>query len=399
MKKNDLILFIEINNLKFIFIAGFYNNENNFEIVEKIISPIKVFEKNKLINIDSASALVKKNVQIIEQKHNYIFKEVILILDAFDYSCINISGFKKLNGSQILKENISYLLNSLKLFITENEKDKTILHIFNTKSVLDGVTTDNLPVGLFGDFYSHELTFFLIANNDFKNIKKIFNQNNLNIKKSLLKSFVNASQLTNQNKNFETFFLIKMDKDKSQIIFFDKSSLRYVENFNFGTNYIYKDISKICSISNKVIEKALSDNSFDYQKFREDEHLEEKYFFEENFRKIRKQLILDIANARIEELNNIILNKNINLNFFKKGNIKIFLIIDDELILNNFSSSLKFFFSKNSSFDTNLISDLEAEETFKNAANISAYGWKKEAIPITHTKNSIISRIFNSIFG
>ena len=211
MKKNDLILFIEINNLKFIFIAGFYNNENNFEIVEKIISPIKVFEKNKLINIDSASALVKKNVQIIEQKHNYIFKEVILILDAFDYSCINISGFKKLNGSQILKENISYLLNSLKLFITENEKDKTILHIFNTKSVLDGVTTDNLPVGLFGDFYSHELTFFLIANNDFKNIKKIFNQNNLNIKKSLLKSFVNASQLTNQNKNFETFFLIKMD--------------------------------------------------------------------------------------------------------------------------------------------------------------------------------------------
>ena len=143
----------------------------------------------------------------------------------------------------------------------------------------------------------------------------------------------------------------------------------------------------------------MSDNSFDYQKFREDEHLEEKYFFEENFRKIRKQLILDIANARIEELNNIILNKNINLNFFKKGNIKIFLIIDDELILNNFSSSLKFFFSKNSSFDTNLISDLEAEETFKNAANISAYGWKKEAIPITHTKNSIISRIFNSIFG
>ena len=90
MKKNDLILFIEINNLKFIFIAGFYNNENNFEIVEKIISPIKVFEKNKLINIDSASALVKKNVQIIEQKHNYIFKEVILILDAFDYSCINM---------------------------------------------------------------------------------------------------------------------------------------------------------------------------------------------------------------------------------------------------------------------------------------------------------------------
>jgi cell division protein FtsA len=399
MKKNDLILFIEINNLNFIFIVGFYNNENDFEIIEKIISPIKAFEKNKLINIDKASELVKKNVQKIEQKHNFIFKEVILILDAFNSSCINISGFKKLNGSQILKENISYILNSLKLFITENEKDQTILHIFNTKSILDGVTTENLPIGLFGDFYSHELTFFLIDNNDLKNIKKIFNQNNLNIKKSLLKSFVNGSQLINKNMNLETFFLIKISKDKSQIIFFDKSSLRYVENFCFGTDYLYKDISKICSISNKVIEKFLLDKLFNNQKFKENEYLEEKYFLEENFRKIRKKLILDIANARIEEFNNIILNKNINIKVVNKSDIKTFLIIEDELILNNFSNSFRFFFSKHSNIDTNLISDLQTEESIINAANLSAYGWKKEAIPIIHTKNSIITRIFNSIFG
>ena len=60
---------------------------------------------------------------------------MILIIDNFDYSCVNISGFKKLDGSQLLKENISYILNSLKLAITENEKQKTILHIFNSKSV------------------------------------------------------------------------------------------------------------------------------------------------------------------------------------------------------------------------------------------------------------------------
>ena len=74
-------------------------------------------------------------------------------------------------------------------------------------------------------------------------------------------------------------------------------------------------------------------------------------------------------------------------------------IIEDELILNNFSNSFRFFFSKHSNIDTNLISDLQTEESIINAANLSAYGWKKEAIPIIHTKNSIITRIFNSIFG
>ena len=45
-----------------------------------------------------------------------------------------------------------------------------IVHIFNSKSILDGTNVENLPIGLFGDFYSHELTFFLINNNDLNNI-------------------------------------------------------------------------------------------------------------------------------------------------------------------------------------------------------------------------------------
>ena len=180
-------LFIEINEKNYIFVAVTYDENQNLKVVEKITAPSVGIDKNKFISIDQASEEIKKNIAIIEKKLNYIFKDVTVVIDNFDYSCINISGFKKLNGSQVLKENISYILNSLKLAVTENEKQKTILHIFNSKSVLDGINVENLPIGLFGDFYSHELTFFLIENNDLKNIQKIFNKNNLNIKKVILK--------------------------------------------------------------------------------------------------------------------------------------------------------------------------------------------------------------------
>ena len=201
-------LFVEINESNYIFVAGIHDDNQNFKIIEKIISPNEGISKNKFIDIYQAQAEIKKNVQIIEDKLNYVFKEVTIIIDGFDYSCINISGFKKLNGSQVLKENISYILNSLKLDITENEKEKTILHIFNSKSVLDGIRVENLPIGLFGDFYSHELTFFLIGNNDMKNIQQIFTKNNLNIKKVLIKNFIEGAQIINQNNNIETFFKI-----------------------------------------------------------------------------------------------------------------------------------------------------------------------------------------------
>ena len=85
---------------------------------------------------------------------------MILILDNFNYSLINFAGYRKLNGSQLVKENITYILNSLKSKISVVEDDKKVLHIFNSKYFLDKKEVENLPIGLFGDFYTHELSFF-----------------------------------------------------------------------------------------------------------------------------------------------------------------------------------------------------------------------------------------------
>ena len=399
MQTDVPILFVEINYVNYIFVAGKYNNSQDLKIIERIITPNEGINKDKLVNIDLAQEIIKKNVQTIEDKLNCVFKEVIIVIDSFDYSCINISGFRKLNGSQVLKENISYILNLLKLTVTENEKEKTILHIFNSKSILDGTRVENLPIGLFGNFYSHELTFFLIGNNDLKNIKQIFNKNNLNVKKVLVKNFIEGTQIINQNNNTETFFQIKIKKDSSNISFFDKASFKYVEYFNFGTSIILKDIAKVCSIDNEVIEKILSDTFYKNKSFKDDELLEEKYFIQGSYRKIRKKLIIDIVNARIEEITGIILNKNINIESFKKENGTINLLIEDKIIFDNFKENFKSYFLQDYDFNLHLINDFEKDSLIISAAHLSIYGWKKEAIPVTQTKNSLIARIFKSLFG
>ena len=399
MQSDIPTLFVEINLSNIIFAFGTYDENQNFKVIDKVIVPNKDINKNKFTNIIQAQEIIKKNIEIIEKKLNYIFKEVIVILDNFEFLCLNISGFKKLNGSQVLKENIFYILNSLKLSVTEHEKEKTILHIFNSKSVLDGICNDNLPIGLFGDFYNHELSFFMVANNDLKNIKQIFNKNNLNVKKILIKQFIEGTHLINQNNDSEIFFKIKITKNNSYIYFFEKSSLKYVESFKFGTDIIFKDIEKVCSLHHETVEKILSDNFIDNKNFENNEFLEKKYFINENYRKIRKKLILDIADVRINEIVNIIFNNNINLKFFKKNYGKIFLFIEDQPTLKNFKKNFKSYFSQNINFKTNLIHDLEVDLIIMNAAKILIQGWKKEAIPMTQTKSSLITRIFKSLFG
>ena len=399
MESNNPVLFVEINELDYIFAAGSYDENKNLKIVEKIFTNIEGINNKKFTDIDSASKLIKKKVEIIEKNLNYIFKEVIVIIDDFEFLCLNISGFKKLNGSQVLKENIFYILNSLKLTVTDSNKEKTILHIFNSKSVLDGVSNDNLPIGLFGDFYNHELAFILIANNDLKNIKQIFNKNNLIVNKVLIKNFIEGTQLINQNNDIETFFKIKISKKSSYIYFFEKSTLKYVESFKFGTDMIFNDIVKVCSINYETIENILSDGFIEQKNFDNNELLEEKYFINGNYRKIRKELIRDIVDARIDEITNIILNNNVNLKSFNKKYGKIFLTVQDKLILNNFKKNFESYFSKNINFKLNFINDLEVDLIITNAAKVLIQGWKKEAIPVTKPKYSLITRIFKSLFG
>jgi cell division protein FtsA len=398
MQSKNPVLFIELNNSNYIFAAGEYDNKKNIKILEKIIVSSEGLNKNKLTDIDQASALIIKNIQRIEKKLNYIFKEVTLIIDSFEYSCINISGFKKLNGSQVLKENISYILNSLKLAITKNLK-KEIIHIFNSRSILDGVIIDRLPIGLFGDFYTHELTFFLIGSNDYKNIIQILNKSNLSLKKIFLKSFSEGVYLIKKNKNIKTFFQIKINKEDSKIIFFDESSFRYSQQFNFGTSLILNDISKVCSLEKEIIENFLSDYSFTDKNIDKNVFLEKKYFLKGNYRKIRKQLIIDIVNARIEEIVNIVFNNNINIESFKKNNFKIYLIIKDKLISKCFKTNFILYVSENNRFQTNLLEDFEIGSSIISTANLSIQGWKNEAIPVIQNKETIIGRIFNALFG
>ena len=58
---------------------------------------------------------------------------------------------------------------------------------FNSKCFLDNKKIENLPIGLFGDFYSHELCFNLININNYKNLKNIFEKCNIRINRIFLK--------------------------------------------------------------------------------------------------------------------------------------------------------------------------------------------------------------------
>ena len=141
-------------------------------------------------------------------------------------------------------------------------------------------------------------------------------------------------------------------------------------------------------ISNSNFE--LSDNNM---------YLDKKYFNQNNFRKISIKHILEISTARIEEMISIIFHHNTNIKTFKKDIEKIYYLIDDKSVLSNFKKNFDKHLSLNNKFEIQLCEEFDLENTILETINLSKFGWKKEAVPITQTKNTLITRIFKYLFG
>ncbi len=396
MQENTPTLFIEINKDEFSFSVGKNNEDDFFELLHLETLHINGIENNKITDFENLNITIKKILYSIEQKLKFTFKELVLILNNFNFYFINVSGFKNLNGSQLIRENVTYIINSIKSNIDNFEKDKKIIHIFNSKFLLDKKNIENLPIGLFGDFYSHELSFALINKNDYKNLHNIFSNCNLRIKKIVSKSFVEGVHLIDENKDLNSFIKIEINENDSKIILFENSSLKFVQEFEFGTRLIINDICKVVSLKKESIEKLISVSNL-HSNLNEDEIVEKEYFENTNYRKIKKKLIYEIANARIQEIADIILIDNINFNRFSKKKLPIFLKIKDDNNRKCFNESYKTCFS-NDYLIVNFDLDVSPKELIKSANKVVQFGWSKEAVPIITPKKSIIRRFLDILF-
>jgi cell division ATPase FtsA len=115
-------LFIEVGQKKLIFFIVEYNEELDFKVLDSLIVKTEGVTNKKISNIELFSKNIKENLDLIEKKINFTFRNATVINNLDDYKCINVSGFKKLGGSQISNEDISYILNDIKKIVMDNEK-------------------------------------------------------------------------------------------------------------------------------------------------------------------------------------------------------------------------------------------------------------------------------------
>ncbi len=400
MKLDEPYLIIKLTDNKIIFYTISFDKNKDYKLIKNVTVDSEGIQNRKIVDIDLIAELIKTNINSIEDELDCYFTEVSVIINPNDVNCINISGYKKLNGSQVLKEDITYILNDIKKIIVSNENKHSLIHLFNSSFVLDSDNLDNLPIGLFGEFYNQNMTFFLVNKNFLKNTKLIFNNCRINIDRIILKPFVEGINFLQKNKNNKNFTVINFEDKKISISLFRNNSYVLNQEFNFGIELIVKDISKLCSLKIEEVEVLLKEiNLTSTVEVESESCLDRKFFLNSPYRKIKHQLILDIITARLDELIEICYEKNINLNYFRKNNNAIYVTIENIQYFKNIEQALQ----KNKLINPEWIYNKNTPEnslfSLNGAAELIGKGWAKEAIPVAQTKKTLFSSFFSKLFS
>ena len=183
-----------------------------------------------------------------------------------------------------------------------------------------------------------------------------------------------------------------------KFFFFEDDSLKFEQNFNFGLDLILRDISRITSLKKDIIKNIIKNIELT-KNIAKDELVEKELFENYNYIKIKKKLILEIAEARIEEYLEIMLIKNINFASYNKKDKIIFFVISNKSYLKCFKSLFQYFFTNNNNLNFKLKESIATEDLMNNTSQLVHYGWKKEAIPIAPIKKSVIARLFEVLFN
>jgi len=406
MGSENLIGIIELSNLNIKCNIFDFNSEDKLEVIASALTKTEGIHNSTIVNVPKATQSIRLCISEAEKKAKVLLKKINVVIEQTEFLCTTFSKNRKIDGSKIQKEDIEFLLKEAKKQVILNDQTQSIIHIFNHNYIVDGKSFIEEPINIYADLLSHEMTFITMPKNNLKNIYQIFGDCDIEIERLISCTFALGAQLLNENQLQNGSILIDLGHEKTSLGIFKNLALINSSTIPIGINHIVKDISKVCSL-NLEESKTISDQTDYFFKenlklFDNNNYLKKIFFTKSTFRKVSKNLILNVIKARLEEIVEII-RKQIHMSDLNiSSGSKIFITGGGSRLINIEKYFSNLFDSTVQKLGMDNDNGKKINQTFESclgAYKIIKYGWETEAIPETVDKSVEKIGFFAKVFG
>lgn len=377
------------------------NNDNDSEILSTTVTSSEGIYNDVVKNLKKASDSIRLSISTAEKKAKVSLKKINVILEQPDFLCTRFSKQKKIDDSKIHRHDIEFLLKEAKKQLILNDKNQSIIHIFNHNYIVDDKIFIEEPINVFADSLTHEMTFITAPKNNLKNINQIFLDCDIEIERLISQTFALGVELFDTQELQSGIVLINLGLKKISLGLFKNLALVHSITFPVGVDHIVNDISKVCSLNLEESLEIRNNIDFSFKNnsnlFDENSFLKKTFFIDSKFRKISKSLIFKIINARMEEIFEMI-KKQLTLTGFNfNSGINLFLTGEGSN-LTNIQKYCPNFFGLNATVrrKDNLEKNFSA---CLGGIRIIKEGWETEAIPEIKVKSIEKMGFLRKFFG
>ena len=401
MNSEEPIGIIELGNANLKCLIFKINNNNDSEILSATITPSEGIHNDVVTNLKKATDSIRLSISTGEKKAKASLKKINVIFEQPDFLCTRFSKHKKINDSKIQRHDIEFLLKESKKQLTLNDKDQSIIHIFNHNYIVDGKIFIEEPINVFADSLTHEMTFITAPKNNLKNMNQIFLDCDIEIERLISQTFTLGVELFNTQELQSGVVLINLGSKKISLGLFKNLALVHSITFPFGSDHITNDISKVCSLNLQESLEIRNNIDFSFQNnqilFDDNNFLKKTFFIDSKFRKISESLIFKIVKARVDEIFEMI-KKQLTLAGFNFNSGTNLFLTGEGSRLTNIENYCQNFFGLNTIIGRNKNSEKNFSACF-GGIRILSEGWETEAIPKIKTKSIEKIGFLRKIFG
>ena len=312
-----VILDLGSNKIKIMVLS--LDKENYISIHSKYSVHSSGIKKGNVVDADSLASSIRRCTSLIEKELNFEIENIYVGVNSIFFNFLTFGLTRDIGSYEIEeKRDLQNLINQASTIFYQNFNDNKVLHFFNSGFYLDKRNYVENPIGLKAKTLDVIFSILSLDKNIISNYDKVFKLSGLKVKKYFFSPYA-SSFLSADQENLEKGFVnIDIGYDKTSISIYENSKFKFSKIISLGSYHINNDLMKALDIDRNLSEKIkckyediLSNN------------IDQNLLNEINEKKISREIIVRIIDARLNEITEYIVKEIKFCNSFNKSSRKI----------------------------------------------------------------------------
>lgn len=312
-----VILDLGSNKIKIMVLS--LDKENYISIHSKYSVHSSGIKKGNVVDSDSLASSIRRCASLIEKELNFEIENIYVGVNSIFFNFLTFGLTRDIGSYEIEeKRDLQNLINQASTIFYQNFNDNKVLHFFNSGFYLDKKNYVENPIGLKAKTLDVIFSILSLDKNIISNYDKVFKLSGLKVKKYFFSPYA-SSFLSADQENLEKGFVnIDIGYDKTSISIYENSKFKFSKIISLGSYHINNDLMKALDIDRNLSEKIkckyediLSNN------------IDQNLLNEINEKKISREIIVRIIDARLNEIIEYIVKEIKFCNSFNKSSRKI----------------------------------------------------------------------------